>query len=82
MAPPNQKLKRRQIASYGSDGLLIADLCDRNPDEWEVAKILNLGDCVGLLVGEKPTLYRAIGSAYAIEIEQVPGGFIAYEVEQ
>jgi hypothetical protein len=81
-------VKRRLIASYGADRLLIADLCDLNHDEWKICDLLNTADLlrailrgVGLEVGQ-PRKMRACGPSYCVEVEAVAGGFLAYEVEQ
>ena len=78
---------RRLIASYGPDRILVADLCDQNPDEWKIGKLLNAADIlkftlarVGLATGE-PRKAKACNSEYCVEVEAVPGGFLAYEVK-
>ena len=74
-------MERRLIASYGKDRILIADLCDRNQDEWTIGELLNLSDLLSTAfprVGQF-RLLRACGSSYCIEVEAVAGGFLAYE---
>lgn len=77
---------RRLIASYGPDRILIADLCDRNPDEWKVGNLLNAADLLGALLRSVDieagavAMAKACNDEYCVEVEAVPGGFLAYEV--
>ena len=75
-------MNRHQIASYGPDRILVADLCDRNQDEWVAGELMNLADLVARGVVGKPWQFaRMRGSDYCVEVEPVSGGFLAYEVE-
>jgi hypothetical protein len=74
-------MERRLIASYGKDRILIADLCDRNQDEWAAGELLNLSD---LLSATFPGMGRCrlaqmCSPGYCVEVEAVAGGFLAYE---
>lgn len=75
---------RRLIAAYGEDRILVADLCDRNQDEWNAGELLNLADLISACFTKIGRCrYAAMcGTNYCVEIERVPGGFLAYEVDR
>ena len=75
---------RRLIASYGVDRILISDLCDQNPDEWTAGSLLNFADLIAQCFATQGRweVARMCNSSYCVEVDRVPGGFLAYEVKR
>lgn len=78
--------KRRMIAAYGKDRILLADLCQDNQDEWIVGCLLNVADILTYLMDAlgassgKLQRVKACKRDYCIEVEANEGGFLAWEV--
>ena len=79
-------MKRRLIASYGRDRILIDDLSVENQDEWLCGELLNAADLIGARLRQignpcgHPIKIRAERPGHCVEIEAVDGGFLAYEL--